>query len=78
MLRVYPLLCFVFTCMLWSNSGHGGSRTAEYLKNNLFKNLSGHPDFIKDTKTAIGMKLVTFRCYYLYGMRFKLFIWIMS
>ncbi|XP_009768442.1 putative protein phosphatase 2C 11 isoform X2 [Nicotiana tabacum] len=33
--------------------GHGGSRTAEYLKNNLFKNLSGHPDFIKDTKSAI-------------------------
>ncbi|GKC41541.1 probable protein phosphatase 2C 11 [Tanacetum coccineum] len=34
--------------------GHGGSRTAEYLKNNLFKNLSGHPGFIKDTKNAIG------------------------
>ncbi|KAH9691487.1 putative protein phosphatase 2C 11 [Citrus sinensis] len=33
--------------------GHGGSRTAEYLKNHLFKNLSSHPDFIKDTKTAI-------------------------
>ncbi|KAK9997577.1 hypothetical protein SO802_022263 [Lithocarpus litseifolius] len=33
--------------------GHGGSRTAEYLKNNLFKNLSGHPDFINDPKTAI-------------------------
>ncbi|KAH1192210.1 putative protein phosphatase 2C 11 [Glycine max] len=33
--------------------GHGGSRTAEYLKSNLFKNLSSHPDFIKDTKTAI-------------------------
>ncbi|KAJ8762803.1 hypothetical protein K2173_022932 [Erythroxylum novogranatense] len=33
--------------------GHGGARTAEYLKNNLFKNLSSHPDFIKDTKTAI-------------------------
>ncbi|PPD94317.1 hypothetical protein GOBAR_DD08645 [Gossypium barbadense] len=40
--------------------GHGGSRTAEYLKNNLFKNLSTHPDFIKDTKTAIGMKLAKF------------------
>ncbi|XP_057468800.1 probable protein phosphatase 2C 11 isoform X1 [Actinidia eriantha] len=38
--------------------GHGGSRTAEYLKNNLFKNLSSHPDFIKDTKSAIGMKLL--------------------
>ncbi|GJW10825.1 pentatricopeptide repeat-containing protein [Tanacetum coccineum] len=33
--------------------GHGGSRTAEYLKNNLFKNLSGHLGFIKDTKNAI-------------------------
>ncbi|CAI8601577.1 unnamed protein product [Vicia faba] len=33
--------------------GHGGSQTAEYLRNNLFKNLSSHPDFIKDTKTAI-------------------------
>ncbi|XP_021818907.1 probable protein phosphatase 2C 11 [Prunus avium] len=33
--------------------GHGGSRTAEYLKKNLFKNLSSHPDFIKDTKAAI-------------------------
>ncbi|GJZ60956.1 probable protein phosphatase 2C 11 [Tanacetum coccineum] len=38
--------------------GHGGSRTAEYLKNNLFKNLSGHPGFIKDTKNDIG---ATFR-----------------
>jgi hypothetical protein len=55
---VYQLLCFVFAWMLWSNPGHGGSRTAEYLKNNLFKNLSSHPDFIKDPKTAIGMKLV--------------------
>ncbi|KAL5714606.1 protein-serine/threonine phosphatase [Ranunculus cassubicifolius] len=33
--------------------GHGGSRAAEYLKNNLFKNVSMHPDFIKDTKSAI-------------------------
>ncbi|KAK4722103.1 hypothetical protein R3W88_012336 [Solanum pinnatisectum] len=38
--------------------GHGGSRTAEYLKNNLFKNLSSHPDFIKDTKSAIGDRLL--------------------
>ncbi|XP_027189832.1 probable protein phosphatase 2C 11 isoform X2 [Cicer arietinum] len=37
--------------------GHGGSRTAEYLKNNLFKNLSNHPGFIKDTKTAISVPL---------------------
>lgn len=33
--------------------GHGGSRAAEYLKNNLFNNLSMHPDFTKDTKSAI-------------------------
>ncbi|KAK9200743.1 hypothetical protein WN944_015941 [Citrus x changshan-huyou] len=33
--------------------GHGGSRTSEYLRNHLFKNLSSHPDFIEDTKTAI-------------------------
>ncbi|XP_058089785.1 probable protein phosphatase 2C 11 isoform X4 [Magnolia sinica] len=33
--------------------GHGGSRAAEYVKKNLFKNLSSHPDFINDTKTAI-------------------------
>ncbi|KAL8225634.1 hypothetical protein R6Q57_018191 [Mikania cordata] len=33
--------------------GHGGSRTAEYLKNTLFKNLSNHPGFVTDTKTAI-------------------------
>ncbi|GMH00892.1 hypothetical protein Nepgr_002731 [Nepenthes gracilis] len=33
--------------------GHGGPRTAEYLKNNLFNNLCDHPDFIQDTKSAI-------------------------
>uniref|UniRef100_A0A1J3IP27 protein-serine/threonine phosphatase n=1 Tax=Noccaea caerulescens TaxID=107243 RepID=A0A1J3IP27_NOCCA len=33
--------------------GHGGARTAEYLKNNLFKNLVTHDDFISDTKKAI-------------------------
>ncbi|GAY69527.1 hypothetical protein CUMW_288370, partial [Citrus unshiu] len=33
--------------------GHGGSRTSEYLRNHLFKNLSSHPDFIEDTKTTI-------------------------
>lgn len=47
------ILCNI--CIIMLNSGHGGSRTAEYLKNNLFKNLSNHPDFIKDTKSAIGM-----------------------
>ncbi|KAJ4917307.1 putative protein phosphatase 2C 11 [Raphanus sativus] len=33
--------------------GHGGARTAEYLKNNLFNNLVTHHDFISDTKKAI-------------------------
>lgn len=33
--------------------GHGGYRTAEYLKKNLFKNLSSHPKFMQDTKSAI-------------------------
>ncbi|XP_029122488.1 probable protein phosphatase 2C 11 isoform X2 [Elaeis guineensis] len=33
--------------------GHGGPRAAEYLRIHLFKNLSNHPDFIKDTKSAI-------------------------
>ncbi|KAL9250351.1 putative protein phosphatase 2C 11 [Drosera capensis] len=36
--------------------GHDGFRTAEYLKNNLFNNLCCHPDFIKDTKSAIKEK----------------------
>lgn len=48
------LFVFVITVL---QLGHGGSRTAEYLKDNLFKNLSSHPDFIKDTKSAIGMCL---------------------
>ncbi|KAL8459416.1 hypothetical protein ACS0TY_036779 [Phlomoides rotata] len=39
--------------MFCSKSGHGGFKTAEYLKNNLFNNLRSHPDFIKDTKSAI-------------------------
>ncbi|RZB45539.1 putative protein phosphatase 2C 11 [Glycine soja] len=42
-----------FAVVWFVYDGHGGSRTAEYLKSNLFKNLSSHPDFIKDTKTAI-------------------------
>ncbi|KAL0365930.1 UNVERIFIED_CONTAM: putative protein phosphatase 2C 11 [Sesamum radiatum] len=33
--------------------GHGGFRTAEYLKKYLFENLSSHPDFLRDTKSAI-------------------------
>eukprot|EP00249_Psilotum_nudum_P004174 c17719_g1_i2 orf=387-1175(+) len=34
--------------------GHGGSRAAEYVKQNLFENLIVHPDFVSDTKTAIA------------------------
>ncbi|KAF3333234.1 putative protein phosphatase 2C 52 [Carex littledalei] len=33
--------------------GHGGSRAAEYLKDNLFENLLNHPKFMTDTKLAI-------------------------
>lgn len=57
-IAVYDLIWFPFSYLC--TIGHGGPRTAEYLKNNLFKNLSTHPDFIKDTKTAIGMKLAKF------------------
>ncbi|MQM01699.1 hypothetical protein Taro_034465 [Colocasia esculenta] len=41
------------THLYLTSLGHGGSRAAEYLKNNLFNNLSKHPDFIRDTKSAI-------------------------
>ncbi|KAF7830382.1 putative protein phosphatase 2C 59 [Senna tora] len=34
--------------------GHGGVRAAEYVKQNLFKNLITHPKFISDTKSAIA------------------------
>ncbi|GKD69636.1 probable protein phosphatase 2C 76, partial [Tanacetum coccineum] len=34
--------------------GHGGSRAAEYLKENLFKNLLNHPEFLTNTKQAIS------------------------
>lgn len=51
-----------FFCIMPKFIGHGGSRTAEYLKTNLFKNVISHPDFIKDTKSALGMKFGTFMC----------------
>uniref|UniRef100_A0A7I4BQP8 protein-serine/threonine phosphatase n=1 Tax=Physcomitrium patens TaxID=3218 RepID=A0A7I4BQP8_PHYPA len=34
--------------------GHGGSRAAVYVKQNLFKNLLEHPQFVTDTKVAIA------------------------
>ncbi|KAK8583467.1 hypothetical protein V6N12_067740 [Hibiscus sabdariffa] len=34
--------------------GHGGSHAAEYLKQHLFENLMKHPQFLSDTKLAIG------------------------
>jgi len=34
--------------------GHGGNLAAEYLKENLLKNLMKHPEFLKDTKLAIS------------------------
>lgn len=33
--------------------GHGGSRAAEFVKQNLFDNLLKHPKFLSDTRTAI-------------------------
>lgn len=39
-------------------SGHGGARAAEYVKQNLFSNLIRHPKFISDTKSAIGLALL--------------------
>ncbi|KAK3133816.1 hypothetical protein QOZ80_6AG0541470 [Eleusine coracana subsp. coracana] len=33
--------------------GHGGNLAAEYLKENLFKNLMKHPEFLTNTKLAI-------------------------
>ncbi|KAJ7554712.1 hypothetical protein O6H91_05G006000 [Diphasiastrum complanatum] len=34
--------------------GHGGSRAAEYVKQNLFENIVKHPKFVSDTKQAIA------------------------
>jgi len=34
--------------------GHGGAQAAEYVKQNLFRNLRNHPKFISDTKLAIA------------------------
>uniref|UniRef100_A0A7I4FAN9 protein-serine/threonine phosphatase n=1 Tax=Physcomitrium patens TaxID=3218 RepID=A0A7I4FAN9_PHYPA len=39
--------------------GHGGSRAAVYVKQNLFKNLLEHPQFVTDTKVAIAIALST-------------------
>jgi protein phosphatase 1L len=33
--------------------GHGGAQAAEYVQQNLFRNLKTHPKFISDTKLAI-------------------------
>ena len=41
----------------WNNAGHGGSRAAEFVKQNLFDNLLKHPKFLSDTKAAIGMHI---------------------
>lgn len=41
-------------CLFGIFDGHGGSRAAEYLKQNLFGNLLKHPDFVKNTKCAIS------------------------
>ncbi|XP_076944663.1 putative protein phosphatase 2C member 13, mitochondrial [Bidens hawaiensis] len=41
-------------CLFGIFDGHGGSRAAEYLKENLFKNLMNHPEFMTNTKLAIS------------------------
>lgn len=41
-------------CLFGIFDGHGGSRAAEYLKENLFKNLMNHPEFLTNTKVAIS------------------------
>ncbi|GAB4826261.1 hypothetical protein Ancab_009126 [Ancistrocladus abbreviatus] len=41
-------------CLFGIFDGHGGSRAAEYLKQNLFENLLKHPKFMIDTKLAIS------------------------
>ncbi|KAI3784054.1 hypothetical protein L1987_43146 [Smallanthus sonchifolius] len=42
--------------------GHGGSRAAEYLKQNLFNNLTRHPNFMTNTKLAISESLSRISC----------------
>lgn len=56
--NVENLDVYSYFSLLISDLGHGGSRAAEYVKNNLFKNLSNHPDFIKNTKSAIGLRFM--------------------
>lgn len=41
-------------CLFGIFDGHGGSRAAQYLKENLFKNLMKHPEFMTNTKVAIS------------------------
>ncbi|CAK9187732.1 unnamed protein product [Ilex paraguariensis] len=41
-------------CLFGIFDGHGGSRAAEFLKENLFQNLIKHPEFLTDTKLAIS------------------------
>ncbi|VFQ58265.1 unnamed protein product [Cuscuta campestris] len=41
-------------CLFGIFDGHGGSRAAEYLKQNLFGNLLKHPEFVTNTKCAIS------------------------
>ncbi|XP_076960880.1 putative protein phosphatase 2C 76 [Bidens hawaiensis] len=41
-------------CLFGIFDGHGGSRAAEYLKENLFKNLMNHPELLTNTRLAIS------------------------
>jgi hypothetical protein len=42
------------SCLFVIYIGHGGARVAEYVKEHLISNLISHPNFISDTKKAIG------------------------
>ncbi|MFS7996214.1 putative protein-serine/threonine phosphatase [Helianthus anomalus] len=41
-------------CLFGIFDGHGGSRAAEYLEQNLFNNLMMHPQIMRNTKMALS------------------------
>ncbi|KAI7733985.1 hypothetical protein M8C21_032566 [Ambrosia artemisiifolia] len=49
-----PPVGSILDCDLSLLPSHGGSRAAEYLKENLFKNLMNHPEFLTNTRLAIS------------------------
>jgi hypothetical protein len=40
--------------MVFVPAGHGGANAADYVKNNLFKNLLAHTKFSSDLSSALG------------------------